>query len=461
MPPPLAAIVCVAGILGLFVLDRKRDTRASWVLWLPIIWLLICGSKHVSTWLGMSRVGSREQLYLDGSPLDAAFYELLIAAAVAVLIGRRRTVARVLRRNWPIVLFVLYCALSIVWSDFPGVALKRWIKSLGDYAMVLILLTEYDCEAAVKQVLATVAFVLLPLSILLIKYYPKWGVAYAAHWTGTRSLVGVADNKNMLGMVCMVFGFAAVCRVLHAWRGPRRDRTKTIIVHGAVSAMAIWLLILTDSKTSLSCFVLTSGLIAAHTFLKSARKPAVVHFMVATVILSCASVLFLGIGGGALAAMGRNPTLTGRTEIWHDLLQFPVNPVFGTGFESFWLGERLARIYSFPILAGLNEAHNGYLEMYLNLGWAGLACLAGLLWTGYRNILRLIGRDPEAGRLRLGFFLIAVVYNFTEVGIRSTDPVWIAFILAIAFFPERRLSRVPVARISPAMIALVDYEPVV
>jgi hypothetical protein len=87
--------------------------------------------------------------------------------------------------------------------------------------------------------------------------------------------------------------------------------------------------------------------------------------------------------------------------------------------------------------------------------------LAGLLWTGYRNILRLIGRDPEAGRLRLGFFLIAVVYNFTEVGIRSTDPVWIAFILAIAFFPERRLSRVPVARIRPAMIALVDYEPVV
>jgi exopolysaccharide production protein ExoQ len=460
MSPSLATGVFVFGILGLFVLDREPKARTSWALWLPIMWLLIAGSRHVSTWLGIGPAMSQGQ-YLEGSPLDATIYALLLAAAIVVLLGRHRIVASLLQRNWPILMFVLYCAISIVWSDYPSVALKRWIKSLGDYAMVLILLTEHDRARAIKQVLARVAFVLLPLSVLFIKYYPDLGRAYAAHWEGTQFFVGVADTKNMLGMTCLVFGFAAFWRVLQVWCGPRRERIKTLIVHCTVLAMAIWLLILSDSKTSLSCFVLTSGLIAAHTFLKVARKRVVVHLLVAAVVLSCFSVLFLGIGGGALQTMGRNPTLTGRTDIWDVLLKVPINPVFGTGFESFWLGKRLAFLWSFPIVNGITEAHNGYLEVYLNLGWVGVAFLAGLLSTGYRNIVRLLDRDPEAGRLGLGLFVIAVVYNFTEAGIRTTDPMWIAFILAITALPQLPLARVPVAKTRPATTALVEVEQVV
>jgi hypothetical protein len=88
----------------------------------------------------------------------------------------------------------------------------------------------------------------------------------------------------------------------------------------------------------------------------------------------------------------------------------------------------------------------------------GVAFLASLLWTGYKNILRLLDTDPEAGRLRLGFFVIAVVYNFTEAGIRSTDLVWIAFILAIAALPARPPARVSVERTRPATAALVEVE---
>jgi len=455
MTPSVATMVCVFGILGFFWLDRDRKAPTSWALWIPGMWLLISGSRHVSQWLGMAPARSQEQ-YLEGSPLDAAVYALLICAAVIVLLGRRQSVASLLQRNWPILLFVLYCAVSITWSDYPGVALKRWIKSLGDYAIILILLTEHDRARAIKQVLARVAFILMPLSILFIKYYPDWGRTYAAHWEGTQFFTGVADNKNMLGMVCMVFGFAGSWRVLQAWSGPRRERIKTLIVHGTVVAMAIWLLILSDSKTSLACFVLTIGLITAHTFWKAARKRTVVHILVVALILSCFAVLFLGIGGGALETMGRNSTLTGRTDIWEVLLKVPINPVVGTGFESFWLGKRLAYLWNFPIVDGINEAHNGYFEVYLNLGFTGLALLAFLLWSGYKNVLRLLERDPEAGRLRLGYFVIAVVYNLTEAGIRSSDPVWIAFILAAIALPEPRLAPIRVATISSAVSGLVE-----
>jgi len=455
MSPSLAAIVFCVGIMGLLLLDRERKVRTSWALWLPVMWLLIAGSRHVSAWLGTAPVGSPEQ-YLEGSPVDATVYGLLLGAGITVLFGRRRIVTSLLNRNWPILIFVLYCAISITWSDYPGVALKRWIKSLGDYTMVLILLTEHDREHAVKRALAMAACVLLPLSILFIKYYPDLGRAYASHWDGTQFFVGVADTKNMLGMVCLVFGFAASWRFLQAYCGVRPDRIGGLVVHGTVVAMAIWLLILSDSKTSLSCFVLTVGLIAAHIFFKMARKRVAIHLLVAVVVLTCFSVLFLGIGTGALQTMGRNPTLTGRTDIWDILLRVPINPVIGTGFESFWLGERLARLWTFPIVNGINEAHNGYLEVYLNLGWVGIALLTRLVWTGYKNILSLLERDPEAGRLRLGFFVIAMVYNFTEAAIRSTDLVWIAFVLAITAMPERTLARVAKTRRTATAVGEVE-----
>jgi O-antigen ligase len=213
--------------------------------------------------------------------------------------------------------------------------------------------------------------------------------------------------------------------------------------------MTIWLLIKSDSKTSLSCLMLIAGLTTAHTFLKVARKRIVLHLLVVVVVLSCFSVLFLGIGGGALQTLGRNSTLTGRTDVWEILLKVPINPIVGTGFESFWLGKRLQYLWTFPIVDGLNEAHNGYFEVYLNLGCIGLALLAGIFWTGYRNVLRLLDRDPEAGRLRLGYFVSAVIYNFTEAGIRTSGLVWIGLLLAAIALPERALARLPASENAP------------
>jgi O-antigen ligase len=456
MPPFIAAILFTLGILTLFVQERKLSGRASWALWLPMMWLLISGSRHVSEWLNGTSTMSQEQ-YLEGSPLDAAVYALLLGAAIIVLISRHQVVAKVLRKNWPIILFVIYCAISILWSDFPGVALKRWIKSLGDYAMILILLTEHNREAAIKQVLSRVAIILMPLSILFVKYYPSLGRVYAEHWVGTQYFVGVSDNKNMLGMDCMIFGFAAYCQILEAWRGSRRNRNTALFVYGVVAISAIWLLILSNSMTSLSCFFVTSGLVAILSLVKAARSPVVFNTLVAIVVVSLFSVLFLGVGSEILQSLGRNSTLTGRTDIWPVLLSVPINPVVGTGFESFWLGSRLAYVWSFQIVNGITEAHNGYLEMYLNLGWIGVAFLAALLWSGYRNIQRMIGRDFDAGRLRVGYFVIAVVYNFTEAGFRSTDLVWIAFILAIAA-PGMRIGKAVVkSKVEDA--ATVDYHP--
>ena len=128
--------------------------------------------------------------------------------------------------------------------------------------------------------------------------------------------------------------------------------------------------------------------------------------------------------------MARNmETLTDRTDIWGLVLSMAGNPFFGAGFESFWLGDRLRKVWNTAY--GINQAHNGYLEVYLNLGWMGLLLLGVLLVRGYRNLVNVVCRNQDFGSLWIAYFTVAIVYNFTEAGFKMMFPVWIFLLLAI------------------------------
>ena len=88
---------------------------------------------------------------------------------------RRFTLGRLVMQNKVWVLFFVYCGLSVAWSDFPAVTFRRWFKSAGDPLMVFVLLTEARPAMAIEVVLRRCAYVLLPISILFIKYYPYLG----------------------------------------------------------------------------------------------------------------------------------------------------------------------------------------------------------------------------------------------------------------------------------------------
>jgi len=436
MSPPLATAVFAIGVLGLFFLDRDTNIRTSRALWIPVVWLLINGSRPVSVWLGMAPQVQTPNQYLDGSPVDRLVYLVLLIAGLIVLVGRGRRVLEVLRKNGPILMFFFYCLVSVLWSDYPDVAFKRWTKAVGDLVMVLIVLTDFEPKTAFKRFLARSAFVLIPASVLLIKYYPNLGRVYD-QWTWTPMITGVTTGKNLLGMICLILGLGSVWCFLRAFRcGEDTRRAGPLLAHGVIIVMVLWLFWKANSVTSMSCFAMAGGLIAATSLPSLARKRSVAHVLVAAMVFMAFFALFLNSGGGLVEDLGRNATLTGRTAIWGVLVSIARHPFFGTGFESFWLGKRLEKIWSIFVNDPINEAHNGYLEVYLNLGWIGVTLLALLLVTGYRNVLAFFRRDPDAGRIRLAFFLVAIIYNFTEAGFRMMSATWIAFLVATTAVPE-------------------------
>lgn len=139
-------------MLWLFVRDRKFRPMSSGALWVPLLWLAIIGSRPVSVWLGASLPIETAGDYAEGSPLDAAVYFLLMLAGLAVLWIRRVNWGGIFTSNYCLVAFFFYCGISVFWSDYSFISLKRWIKDIGNVVMVLIMLTEKDPVQGVRAV---------------------------------------------------------------------------------------------------------------------------------------------------------------------------------------------------------------------------------------------------------------------------------------------------------------------
>jgi O-antigen ligase len=202
-----------------------------------------------------------------------------------------------------------------------------------------------------------------------------------------------------------------------------------------VLAMLVLLLVISNSMTALGSFVLASGLMISVSIPGLARRRALIHLIVLSIICLVFATLFLDLGSLLLEQLGRNPTLTGRTVLWEIVLAHSGNPVFGTGFESFWLGPRLESIWSMQWWRP-NQAHNGYLEIYVTLGWIGIGLLGLVAIKGYLDILHALSHGSAVARLRLAFFAVAIAYNFTEAAFRTLHPVWLAFLLAVVVVPS-------------------------
>jgi O-antigen ligase len=416
------------------------------------MWMVLVGSRSVTEWFGGIGVNGSVGLTdpsLQSSPLDAAVLSGLLAAGLTVLIVRKFRFGSFLQWNSLLVIFFVYCALSILWSDVPLFALKHWVKAMGDLVMVLVVLTDPDRPKALKRFLTRPGFLLLPVSVLLIKYYPALGRVFSM-WTGEAENVGISTSKNGLGFICLVFGLGSLWCLLEAVRNKGNHHgSRPLIAYGAVLAMALWLFSQAHATAALGCFLIGGGLLIVTRRRSLARKPALVHVVVATVLGVMLYGLVFNTAAGLTEMIGKKQDA--RTKIWEDSLSRAVDPWFGTGYESFWVGDRYQKVVA-DMRGLVAHAHSGYIEVYLNLGYVGLALLGLVMVWGYRSIIVALYRDPEAGRVRLALFIAALIQNLTEHAFRQNNIVWMVFLLSIISLPRK-------AEGSPAQLSLPTLPP--
>ena len=95
--------------------------------------MFIAGSRLPSKRLGTQGNISAAQALEEGNPLDRTIFFLLMLLAIAILLKRSFNWGGFFARNLFLMAFLIFCLVSVCWSDFPLIALKRWFRGLGDY----------------------------------------------------------------------------------------------------------------------------------------------------------------------------------------------------------------------------------------------------------------------------------------------------------------------------------------
>lgn len=433
MPPTLALYICTIFIICLFIMDYRRKHYSSFGLWIPLIWVMIIGSRLLSQWQVKKSVLSPVEGVLQGSFLDRTVFSILIVIGFVVLLKRKINWSWVLKRNIWIFMLLGYCGISIMWSDYPFVSFKRWIKEVGNFIMVMIVLTDKDSIEALKTLIRRCSFVLIPFSIVLIKYYPYLGRAFSP-WGGSE-YVGVATSKNMLATLCLVCGLFFIWLLYAQWHNKNVVEEKNEkYINIFFLLMISWLLIKANSANTFGTLFIGICILLILNLIRKNLQFLGIYIFFAFVFFVFFQITF-DIIGLTVTTLGRDMTFTGRTELWKTVMNMDTNPLIGTGYESFWLGDRLRTLWEKHWWRP-NQAHNGFIEIYLNMGMVGVFLLTSVIMSAYRKIRKTLLNEFYYGSLRLVFLVVALIYSVMEAGFKGMSLMWFIFLLITIEVPR-------------------------
>jgi O-antigen ligase len=446
MQPKLALLFGAVFVFFAFRSDRKRDVDESSDLFWPTLWYVVVASRPLGVWLNIWGIplpsGGNDPT--DGSIIDRLFYGILTIIGFRILSRRRFNWADALRGNFWLTLFIAFMALSILWSDYPFVSFKRLIKVLGSIVMACVVLSEPDPLAAFATVLRRCLYIHLPMSILCTRYFRDIGVSY--DWGGTTSSwCGISTSKNTLGQIAMLGVVYFLWEVRKRWRecGWRN-------IHILYLLMGVYLLKGAESISMTSVSVCVFALVVFLRLQSLRFRPQLIRpFVFKVFIATVALIIFVlahsvvhfsenSVFGKAITLLGRDINMTGRTEIWNDVYAAAGGiTLFGVGYGGFWIG-RVANIpWNANMTWTLGQAHSGYVDTYLQLGFVGLFLLAAVMFTTLPRLLNSFANDFNFGCFRITLILTILFINMTEsIYLRGDHHLWMLLMLVLWNVPR-------------------------
>jgi O-antigen ligase len=299
------------------------------------------------------------------------------------------------------------------------------------------------------------AYVLIPVSLLLIKYFPKYGVEYVT-WTGDKMWLGVATQKNGLGVVCALSSFLIIWTFHRKWRSGAllKARSQTF-ADGLVLVISVFLLRGFQGMYAATAIGFMIAGIVSLLFLyrmKNNVRP-VATFLVCIVAIVLLSLHFASSMVSAVtSAFNRDSSFTGRTDIWHAVLDVASrSPLLGVGYGGFW-GLQDESIYS---TLGVRESHSGYLDVYLDVGMVGIILFFSFLMSYYRKALKVLNTAYDWGLFGICLLIMSLIHGFTESSFLRPTYLWNSIVFVTVVFSTPYLQKRKL--INPAIDKLTPY----
>lgn len=369
---------------------------------------------------------------ITNDPYSPKFFMGVYIITFLLIVVHQKNFVRAAQKDIWIWLFLGITLASILWSFAPDVTPRRSVLLLGTSVFGIYMAMRFTLREQL-QLLAWALGIVIILSFLFAIGLPKYGLMtvqeggiHAGAWRG------IMSHKNILGRLMvfssMVFLFVAMSNPIS------NPRYRWIPWAGYL--LSISLIVLSTSKSSL---VVLLSLTAILPLYRSWRRNynQLIPLMIALILtVGSISTLLLDNLPVVADALGKDLTLTGRTDIWSVMFDLIwERPWLGYGFNAVW------RDWNSPITAYLWRTlawecpygHNGFMDLFIELGIAGLSLFIFSFITTYlRGVMWLRITRCIEGIWPLIYLTFLVMYNISESTLVQTNSIfWIVYVSTV------------------------------
>jgi exopolysaccharide production protein ExoQ len=314
----------------------------------------------------------------------------------------RRVVQWLCAMRWTVGIACLGIASSI-WSQFPLLTLRRSLPFALAGLFGLCLAVRFP----VRRQLSILWLAMIALSlgtIVVALFFPRVGLdASAGHFTDWQ---GVFTSKNGCGRIMVLATAVALCQ-RRGWVHTIVSLTLFILTAGMSGSRGAWVI---------EALVL-AGYVAIRVCERMDSRSRVLLLVFGSAAALAATAGVASKYAAIAAFVGRDATLTGRTEIWRHVWPFILErPVLGWGYAAFWHGTQGE---AFKAVAAMRfiifHAHNGFLEIWLELGAVGLILFACSYLRAWRKLWPQLRKGQMERVMWMMFVLILIgLYDLDE-----------------------------------------------
>src|SRR5262249_7453502 len=337
-------------------------------------------------------------------------------------------------RNWsrlrfpPLVVclfvYLAFAGLSVSWAFKPEISFIRFAQQ----AMIIVSIVVPVLLAARNVDLMRGLFLCFAIACVLnlVAVFARPPIDFKfATW----GYPGYFAGKNYLGEFAVVALLLSIYEAFH----PGRRRALGIVV----GIVAVALLILSNSKTSMALVVLAPALAGAALLIRKTTRlsPAIILLSIPV-----GWYVFSTVTGFTIYRLSNilygDPTFTGRSIIWEFVKsEIAHRPLLGWGYQSFWLvGPDAPSIVNAPgWVKDMPNAHHGYPYTLLEMCFAGYALLLAFIIATLHAIGRIADRAPVRAWLILSLAVHILITNGLEsLWMRGFEMLWVVFVILAA-----------------------------
>jgi len=334
--------------------------------------------------------------------LNQIIYTILFLASIFLILNQRKRVVEIIRFEKFLSLFVLWCTISVLWSDYPIVSIKRLIQFYTAISVCIsFFLYNSDLKIALNHFF-TVLGTFLILSLISVFTIPGAIDQAAQGWRG------LAPQKNHLGQVVVYSSIIWIYSIFHS---------VSIKKWASVFLLILTAILLIGARSTTAYLTIFYILSIRFSFLLDKifkplglRKSFSILIIGTIIILNTIVILFYPeVLEQFAGSLGKDLTFTGRTQLWVDVLKGG-NLIFGYGYQGYWVLDSPRILLLYTVYNWLpNMGHSGYVDILNETGLIGLLMVIGIIANYFYTIFRYKVKS-------IGTWLLigAIITNLTE-----------------------------------------------